>query len=214
METNKNYYTTNEVVAITGASEGTVCVWRREKKIESIKNPENKKTLVFEAESFISFLAKKANKRYLDCATAKSNLFHSGDFNKLILRIQVEVPEEIKEPEVKKPPIKPISPVTTKADIKAFETHISDLDKASTRVDNSIKHLESLKISYTLEREQLKDSINDSNRFLNEARINKLNGAIRGVLNTIEVLKSIKRGYKNNAQALRSIIDINKNINQ
>lgn len=211
MEIKKNYYTFDEVVAITGASEGTVCVWRRDKKIESIKNPEDKRGLVFDADSFFKFLTKKGNKRYFDCASAKSHLFHDGDFNKVISSLQSVSPEE-KKPEPKKEQPKYISPITTKADMKAFEAHIADLDKAISRVDNSIKHLTSLKTAYAAKKASLNVSMNDSNRELNERIIYKLNGAIMGINNTMNILLDIKRGYKANKHCLTSVIDTDNKL--
>lgn len=206
MEIKKNYYTLNEVVAITGASEGTVCVWRRDKKIESIKNPEDKRTLVFDADSFFKFLVKKANKRYFDCASAKSHLFHNGDFNKVISYLQ-SVNLEDKKPEPKKEQPKAISPIATKADMKAFDTHIADLDKAISRVDNSVKHLVHLKTAYTAKKASLKATMNDSNRDTNEREIYKLDSAIKGINNTMDILLDINRSYKANKHCLKSVIN-------
>lgn len=211
MEIKKNYYTFEEVVAITGASEGTVSVWRRDKKIESYKNPENGRILVFDPDSFFKFLTKKANKRYFDCASAKSHLFHDGDFNKVISCLQSVIPGE-KKPEHKKEQSKLFSPISTKADMKAFDTYITDLDKAISRIDNSIKHLTHLKTSYVAKKANLEATINDDNRELNERIIYKLSGAIRGVNNTMNILLDIKRGYVSNKNCLKSVISSDENI--
>ena len=204
---NVNYYTLEEVVAITGASEGTVCGWRRDKKIESFKSPNNGRILVFDSNSFFKFITNKANKKYFDCACAKSNLFHNNDFNTVISLVQSIGLEEAR-PVVKKEQPKAISPISTKADMKAFETHITDIDKAIARVDNSIKHLTHVKTSYISQKVALKDKDEENNKH----SINKLNACIIGVHNSIEVLESIKRGYKANKRALISVIETDKNL--
>lgn len=197
-----NFYTAEEVAAITGASAGSVAVWRRERKIDCFKTRiDNKNILVFNPDSLIKFLTRKGNKRYLDCAVAKSNLLHAGDYAKLIASIQGsganETTIEAKDPITVPKKIEVIPHMSSKTEIAAFESIIRDLDKAIEKVNGSIAHLDNLSAKYSIAK----------NNSTDKAEINKISSAIAGINTTRTLLTNIKHGYQANRHNLRCIID-------
>ena len=207
-----NFYTAEEVAAITGASMASVAVWRRDRKIDCFKTRiDNKNILGFDPDSLIKFLTRKGNKRYLDCALVKSNLLHAGDYAKLIASIQgsrtdetiIKVNDPITAP--KKIEVVPHMPSKTEiaafesiiTEIAAFESIIRDLDKAIEKVNGSIAHLDNLSAKYSIAK----------NNSTDKAEINKITSAIAGINTTRTLLTNIKHGYQANRHNLRCIID-------
>ena len=197
-----NFYTAEEVAAITGASMGTVTVWRRERKIDCFKTRiDNKNILVFDPDSLIKFLTRKGNKRYLDCALAKSNLLHAGDYAKLIYRTD-ETVIEAKDPVTVHKKIEGVPHMSSKTEIAAFESIIRDLDKAIEKVNGSIAHLDNLSAKYSIAK----------NNSTDKAEVNKISSAIVGINTTRTLLTNIKHGYQANRHNLRCIIDTDSRL--
>ena len=202
-----NFYTAEEVAAITGASITSVAVWRRDRKIDCFKTRiDNKNTLVFDPDSLIKFLTRKGNKRYLDCALVKSNLLHAGDYAKLIASIQGsgtdETVIEVKDPITAPKKIEVVPHMSSKTEIAAFESIIRDLDKAIEKVNGSIAHLDNLSAKYSIAK----------NNSTDKAEVNKISSAIAGVNTTRTLLTSIKHGYQANRHNLRCIIDTDSRL--
>lgn len=197
-----NFYTAEEVAAITGASMASVAVWRRDRKIDCFKTRiDNKNILVFDPDSLIKFLTRKGNKRYLDCAVVKSNLLHAGDYAKLIASIQGsganETAIEVKDPITVPKKIEAVPHMSSKTEIAAFESIIRDLDKAIEKVNGSIAHLDNLSAKYSIAK----------NNSTDKAEVNKISSAIAGINTTKTLLTNIKHGYQANRHNLRCIID-------
>lgn len=202
-----NFYTAEEVAAITGASMASVAVWRRDRKIDCFKTRiDNKNILVFDPDSLIKFLTRKGNKRYLDCALVKSNLLHAGDYAKLIASIQgsgtnetdIEVKDHITVPKK----IEVVAHISSKTEIAAFESIIRDLDKAIEKVNGSIAHLDNLSAKYSIAK----------NNSTDKAEVNKISSAIAGINTTKTLLTNIKHGYQANRHNLRCIIDTDSRL--
>ena len=209
-----NFYTAEEVAAITGASMASVAVWRRERKIDCFKTPiDNKNILVFDPDSLIKFLTRKGNKRYLDCALVKSNLLHAGDYAKLIASIQgsrtdetiIKVNEtiiKVNDPITAPKKIEVVPYMPSKTEIAAFESIIRDLDKAIEKVNGSIAHLDNLSAKYSIAK----------NNSTDKAEVNKISSAIAGINTTRTLLTNIKHGYQANRHNLRCIIDTDSRL--
>lgn len=202
-----NFYTAEEVAAITGASAGSVAVWRRERKIDCFKTLiDNRNILVFDPNSLIKFLTRKGNKRYLDCALVKSNLLHAGDYANLIASIQgsgtsetvIEAKDHITAPKK----IEVVPHMSSKTEIAAFESIIRDLDKAIEKVNGSIAHLDNLSVKYSIAK----------NNSTDKTEVNKISSAIVGINTTRTLLTSIKHGYQANRHNLRCIIDTDSRL--
>lgn len=213
MENNNNHvgYTYDEVSAITGVYKQTVANWKKNGELTTFRNPADKRTVYVESNSLIQFLAKSKNKKYLDCACNNSNLLHNNDYsiimgivNNRSVNSSSEDTTPVIEPSIFE---RPLMPTYRNTDIEAMHNHIATLRMSSEMVDDSIRALSSLKSAYLSARANIEAKRNDNNGEYCDKKINMLNSAIRGITNSIDNYKAIKRQYAASIQILELTIE-------
>lgn len=213
----ENGYTYDEVATITGAAKTTVINWKKDGRLVTVKDPNNKKIIYVTSNSLIDFLVDKKNRRYFDCACLKSNLLHGNDFNALIERMQVFSVDVIDEPiPAKNPSNKPshgIIPKYRSSSVEHLKSIMASVDKSIKQIDSSIEDFNSIKKAYNTAKSTLADLENAYTPDDYDKKIALLNSAIRGVNTTIDILKSIRRNYAANISVIKLTIEADEKVN-
>ena len=208
-------YTYNEVSDITGVTKATVTIWKRNGVFDTVKSSDNKKIVLITSASLISFLVNKKNKRYFDSACINSKLFHENDFCKLIEQYEQEQSDVVDSGAIKhnhSVPKNCIMPEYKNHSIVALSSIMDDVNECVKRVDDTIAGLTSIKGAYTAAKSDIERHRNEYTPDEYEKKIGVINSYITGINNSIELLKSIKRGYTANVSVIKLTIENDSKI--
>ena len=208
-------YTYNEVSDITGVTKATVMGWKRSGCFDTVKNTANKKIVLITSASLISFLVDKKNKRYFESACTNSKLFHGNDFSKLIKLHEQEQSDVVDTGTIKhnhSAPKNSIMPKYKNHNIIALSSIMDDVNECIKRVDDTIAGLRSIKGAYVAAKSDIERYRNEYTPDEYEKKIGVIESYIIGIDNSIELLKSIKRGYTANVSVIKLTIENDSKI--
>lgn len=210
-----NGYTYDEVSDIAGVTKATVMGWKRNGCFDTVKSTANKKIVLITSTSLISFLVDKKNKRYFESACINSKLFHGNDFSKLIEQHKQEQSGVVDSGAIKhnhSVPKNSIMPKYKNHNIIALSSIMDDVNECIKRVDDAIAGLTSTKGAYAAAKSDIERHRNEYTPDEYEKKIGVIKSHITGLNSSIEILKSIKRGYVANVSVIKLTIETDSKI--
>lgn len=210
-----NGYTYDEVSDIAGVTKATVMGWKRSGCFDTVKSSANKKIVLITSASLISFLVDKKNKRYFDSACTNSKIFHGNDFSKLIERHEQEQSSVVDSSAIKhnhSVPKNSIMPEYKNHSIASLSSTMDDVNECIKRVDDTIANLTSIKRAYIATKSDIVRHMDDYAPDEYKKKIGVIKSHITGINNSIEILKSIKRGYDANVSVIKLTIESDSKI--